>query len=114
VYRDIVQALVGRLAGAPLVITDLPTMAEMTLRRMGDDLVLHLLHYIVQRKCRVLDTVEEAVPLVDRHFRVRAPREPRRVFLAPQGVELASTWDGERCAFTVPRIEGHQMVVLEG
>ena len=113
-YRDIACALLSSLLeGERLVMTDLPSTAEMTLRRQGNALVLHVLHYIVQRKCRMLETVEEAIPLVDRRFQVRTATQPRKVYLAPQETPIPFTWDGMRCAFTIPRIEGHQMAVLE-
>ncbi len=113
VYRDIARQLIVELAGDPLIITDLPTTAELTLRTQGENLILHALHYIIQRKCRTLETVEEKIPLLDRSFALRTASAPRRVYLAPQGQDLAFHYHGGRCKFTVPRIDGYQIVVLE-
>ncbi len=114
VYRDIVTHLVDALAGAPLVATDLPTTAEITLRSRDDDLILHVLHYIIQRKCRALETVEEAIPLFDRSFRVRTPVSPRRVVMVPQGDELPFRWMDGLCSFALPKLDGHQVILMEG
>lgn len=113
VFRDIVSHLVGELMGEPVVKADLPTTAELTLRRLGDDYVLHVLHYIIQRKCRMLETVEEKIPLFDRAIEIHTTGEPKRVFLAPQEKEIPFRWTDGRCRFSIPRVEGHQMVVLE-
>ncbi len=113
VYRDIVCALIERLAGEPFVLSDLPTTAEMTLRRQRSSLVLHVIHYIIQRKCRTLETVEEAIPLFERRFQVRTQGRPRSVSLAPQETQIPFSWESGRCSFTIPRIDGHQMAVIE-
>jgi hypothetical protein len=112
VYRDIVSRLIADFMGEPVVTADLPTTAELTLRRQGEDLILHVLHYIVQKKCRRLETVEEAIPLFDRKVSVRTGAAPRRVYLAPQEEDLPFRFESGRCAFTIPRVEGHQMVVI--
>lgn len=44
---------------------------------------------------------------------IRTPRPTRRVALAPQGRKLRSISKEGRVNFTVPRIIGHQMIVLD-
>jgi hypothetical protein len=112
VYRDIVAQLLNDLAGEALVVTDLPATAEMTLRRQENDLILHVLHFIIQRKCRKLETVEEKIPLFDTAVSIKTDARPGRVTLVPQEQQIAFAQRGERCSFRIPVVDGWQMVVL--
>jgi len=84
-YKDILGSLIARLLPRPLVRCDLPAYAEVTLRALGKDTVVHVLNYIVQRKCKQLDTVEDVVPLCGREISVRMDRAPSKVQLLPGG-----------------------------
>jgi hypothetical protein len=41
------------------------------------------------------------------------PRDVKRAYLAPQMTELPMAHDGDALSLRIPRIECHQMVVLE-
>jgi hypothetical protein len=75
--------------------------------------VAHLLHYIPERRGSDFDVIEEAIPLYDLEVSVRAPAGLRRVVTAPEGLELPFHSAGERVTFTLPRLDGHQMIALE-
>jgi hypothetical protein len=75
--------------------------------------VLHLLHAIPERRGADFDVIEEAIPLHDLELSVLAPQGARRVSTAPEGVELPFIREGDRVLFTLPRLDGHQIVVLE-
>ena len=87
-YKDILGGLIARLLPRPLVRCDLPAYAEVTLRKLDQDIVVHVLNYIVQRKCKQLDTVEDVVPLHGREIAVRLDRAPSAVELLPGGEAL--------------------------
>ena len=113
VHRQIVEACLDRLLERPMLRADLPTTAEVTLRRQGGNLVLHVLNYLIQRKCKELDTIEEKPTLYDRKIQLRSASPPRQVVLIPQGEEIPFGFDHGYIEFSIPRIEGHQMVVAE-
>jgi hypothetical protein len=75
--------------------------------------VLHLLHYIPERRGADFDVIEEAIPLHDLELSALAPQGARRVATAPAGVELPFRHEGGRVSFTLPRLDGHQMIVIE-
>ncbi len=75
--------------------------------------VAHLLHYIPERRGGDFDVIEEAIPLHDLEVSVRAPEGVARVVTAPEGVALPFRSQGGRITFTLPRLDGHQMVALE-
>ncbi len=74
--------------------------------------VVHLLHYVPERRGSAFDTVEDVLPVFDIEMSVRSTTPVRSVRLEPQGVELAFGQDGSRVEFAVPRVDGHQMVAV--
>ena len=81
--------------------------------RQGRMTVLHLLHFPAERRARDLDIVESAAPLLNVTVSVSLPRKPARAYLAPSRQELPCTWSAGRAELTVPRVDGHQMVVFQ-
>ena len=75
--------------------------------------VVHLLHYVPERRGLEFDTIEDVIPLHNVALSVRTQQRPNRIYLAPSGENLAFTHSGGYAACTVPRVVGHQMVVLE-
>ena len=110
ICRDILSQLIADLGVRPLIKADLPSFVETTLRRKGDNLVLHILNYIIERKCRRLDTIEETVPLYDRRVALRLDNKPSRLVLAPESKDLAFEWDGEYASFSLEKIEGYEII----
>lgn len=116
IYKQIIGALVDLLIPDPLLKVGAPSTAEATLlsQRAGDEdrLVVHLLHYVPQRRTPSLDLVEDVIPLYDVPIAVRVAAKPGRVYLAPEEKDLAFDWDGCYARIVVPRLNGHQLVCI--
>ncbi|MFH0797305.1 MAG: alpha-amylase family protein [Candidatus Omnitrophota bacterium] len=112
-YREIVRYALNLLLGERLVDSNLPTTAEVTLRRNGRYLVINILNYVPQRRAANLDIVEDVFPLVDITLRVKTGKRIQRVFSPSDGTEFTFESHGGKTCFTVPRIDGYRMVVLE-
>ena len=106
---------VALLLPSPLLRHDGPSSVFATLLEQPAEQrwVVHLLHYIPERRGADFDVIEEAIPLHDLEVSVRAPLGVRRVVTAPEGAELPFSSVGERITFTLPRLNGHQIVALE-
>jgi hypothetical protein len=89
-----------------------PSTLEVTVMRQGRRMIVHFLQFVADRRTQILDIVEDVVPLHDVPVSLRVS-QPRKVYLAPSGQELQFTFAGGRVSVTVPRIEGHQMLVVE-
>ncbi|HMN62513.1 MAG TPA: beta-galactosidase trimerization domain-containing protein [Anaerolinea sp.] len=74
--------------------------------------VLHLLHYIPERRGMEFDTLEDVIPLYNTAVSVRADQPVQSVRLVPEGMELAFTSENGRVEFIVPVIAGHQMIEI--
>ncbi|MHB0857830.1 MAG: alpha-amylase family protein [Anaerolineae bacterium] len=119
VYKAVVANAVAALLPDPLTRTSsLPSAGEVTLLAQaagphGHRLVCHLLYYTPQRRTTRIDILEDVVPLFDVDLAVRTDLALSRVYLAPQNQDIAFEREGAYIRCRVPRLLGHQMVVLE-
>ncbi len=99
----------------PLVRSNAPSTALVTINEQPDEnrWVMHLLHYIPERRSDELDVIEDVIPLYDIFVRLRVPRPVREVQLAPEGQTVSFTQKGDDVGFHVPEVYGHQMVAIE-
>ncbi|MCL2060548.1 MAG: beta-galactosidase trimerization domain-containing protein [Oscillospiraceae bacterium] len=112
VYRDIIEQLIADLGVRPIVEADLPSFVEVTVRKKGDSTIVHLLNYIIERKSRRLDTIEETAPLYNRTLSVECPQRPARVTVVPDMKELALDYSDGRATFTMDIIRGHEIIEI--
>jgi hypothetical protein len=115
VYRALVLNALRRLLPDPLVTTNAPTTAHVTLLRQPEQhrTVAHVLHYIPQRRHPGFDTLEDVIPLRDVELSVRLEAQPTSVYLAPTRQKLDFALEGQRARVIVPEVLGHAMVVFE-
>jgi hypothetical protein len=112
--KVLVADAVEQLIGEPLVRIDAPSTALAMLNEQAREKrwVLHLLHYIPERRGRDFDTIEDVIPLFDVRCSIRADREIEDVRTAYQGEALPFEKRAGRVEFTLPRLDGHQMIEL--
>ena len=98
----------------PLVKHGGPSTLEVMLNEQPaqNRLVLHLLHYIPIRRSRQIDIIEDVIPVYDVPVSVCVDNAIQSVKLAPEGELLDFRVAGGRLEFTVPRVEGHQMIEM--
>jgi len=113
ICKDIVKELLNRLMPSPLVKCELPNYVEVYLREKNGSKLLMLLNYIVQRKCKTIDTIEECVPLFDKVVFVKSETEPKKIQSVPGGAELSFEYDGEYIQMKLPEIGGFEMIEIK-
>ena len=74
--------------------------------------VLHLLHYIPERRGQDFDVIEDVIPLYNVEVNLRLPGPVSTVRCVPDGETLDFATEGGRANFEVPAIAGHQMVEI--
>lgn len=114
-YKKLFLNVLRRFVNEPLVRTSAPSTARITLLRQETPArtVAHVLHYIPEQRYRDIQIVEDVIPLFSVELSVRLDRQPGRVYLAPVGTDLQSSWAAGRCRVTIPEVRGHAMVVFE-
>lgn len=113
-YKQLALNVLKRLLPDPLIMTDAPTTLHITMNRQRQQRrsVVHLLHYIPEKRTLAADNIEDVIALYDVTVRLRGAR-PSRVYVAPEGKELSFSVDDGYVVVTVPEVRGHAMVVLE-
>jgi len=113
VYRQLVGNCIRRLIPDPLVRAELASTAQVTMTEQQGRRILHILHYVPERRSPGLDIVEDVIPLRDVTVAARIPQRPAKVYLAPQRRDLTFDYTDGYARVTVPVVNGHQMVVFE-
>lgn len=113
IYKEMVQKALELLIPEPVIKAKAPTTATITVMKQENRMVVHLLHYIPQRKARDIDIIEDKIPLYRIPIKLRAEHKPRYVSLVPKNTDLDFKYNGGYVEFEVPEIYGHQMVSVE-
>jgi len=113
-WKQLVVNSLRLLLPRPLVKTSAPTTAQVTVARQAAEgrTIVHVLHYIPERRAKDLDTIQDRIPLHDVQVSLRCESAPSRVCLAPDGTPLACTWADGYATVTVPVIAGHAAVAF--
>ena len=112
--KKLVLNALDLLLDRPLIRHDGPSSLEVHLSEQAqhDRWIVHLLHYIPERRSQELDVVEDVIPLHDVSVEVRVPRAVEAVRCVPQGEELPFEIKDGIVTWRLPRLVGHQMVEL--
>ncbi|MFH1570127.1 MAG: beta-galactosidase, partial [Gemmatimonadota bacterium] len=76
-------------------------------------LIVHLLHYIPERRGAQFDVLEDVIPLHEVGVSVRVPGKVKAVTCVPGGPALAFETRGERVELELPKLNGYQIICLD-
>ena len=123
-YRDMVQDAISGLIGQPVVETNLPTAARVSLMRQDYPArtVLHLLFAVpVKRgadqgswfeRQQSVEVIEDLYDLANIQCSLKVTGDVKSVRLVPSGQELSFQLNDGRIDFTIPHLLCHQMVEI--
>jgi hypothetical protein len=115
VHKQVLANCLARLLPRPRVgANNLPSTAIVTVRRRQADLLVHVLHYVHQRRGQSLDVIEDVLPLHDVTLSVRAVRQPEAVLLLPDAQPVEWQWEDGYVRLTLPCVDGYAVVRLVG
>ncbi len=99
----------------PLVRLGAPTTTLVTVNEQSakDRWILHLLHYVPERRCQDFDIIEDVIPLFNVKVSVKVPKKIIEVLSVPDQVALNFDRKNDRVEFSLPKLEGHQMIDSE-
>jgi len=110
IYKLLLKNAINHLMPKPMLSHNLPSTAEITVRRRGSHYIVHLLHYIPQRRADI-DIVEDALPLTDLQIGILG--HATQAYLIPQKEKLAIRYHDGYSKVTIPAIKGHAHIVFE-
>ena len=74
--------------------------------------VVHLLHYVPERRGQDFDVIEDVIPLHNLLLSLRAPGKVAAVNCVPGIEPLPHRKVGDRIEFVLPELKGHQMLEI--
>jgi hypothetical protein len=112
--KRLVLNAVNILLPDPLVKHNGPSTLQLTLTQQASQgrWILHLLHFIPERRSDALDVIEDVIPLFNVKVGVKAAASIREVTVVPEEVTLNFRAEEAYTVFEVERIHGHAMVSL--
>ncbi|CAN7704095.1 beta-galactosidase trimerization domain-containing protein [Paenibacillus sp. LjRoot153] len=115
VLKEAVIHALNRLLPKKTLQTNLPAQGVITLQDQPEEnrLVNHLLYATPIRRGKTIEVIEDIVPLYDVQVSVRTSKHVKNVYMAPQMTTLTFRHEDQTVFYTVPRLECHQMVVIE-
>jgi len=104
-----------QLLPEPLLCHNGPStlVTALNVQPVQNRIVLHLLHYIPERRGQAFDTVEDVISLYNLDLYLRIANKVGAVKLVPQQEDLTYIQENGRVSFQLPKLEGHQMVAIE-
>ncbi len=114
-YKLMVLNSLKLLLDSPVLKTNAPTTAQIYFNYQSteDRHIVHVLHYIPERRYDGIDTIEDIIPLYNISLKVKLPKKPDKAYLAPSGKALSVATEGEYTTVVIPEVTGHEMVVFE-
>ncbi|HHV95608.1 MAG TPA: beta-galactosidase [Clostridiaceae bacterium] len=114
-YKQLVDNSLKLLLKDKIVETNAPTTAHININYQPayDRYIAHILHYIPERRCNIIDTIEDVIPLYNIDLKIKLPKAPAKVYCAPSMQELDFDYEQNYVKVVVPEVKGHQMVVFE-
>lgn len=93
--------------------TTLPAQGTVTLTKQADRYIIHLLYAVPVKRGINVEVIEDIQPLYKIEIKIRVKEPIKRVYLAPQNKEIEFVQESDSISVVVPKMEIHQMVVLE-
>ncbi len=99
----------------PMVRTNAPTTAQVTVTRQESEgrTMVHVLHYIPERRAQQIDTIQDVIPLHDVRVALRREAAPSRVYLAPDEIDLPCEWSDGYAEVSIPVVNGYAVLAFE-
>jgi hypothetical protein len=113
--KECVLFALNRLLAAPTIRTSLPAQGITTLMKQPDHnrYINHLLYASPVKRGNGIEVIEDILPVYDVAVELNLPSPVKRVYLAPQMTDLPFEQVNGSVRYTVPKLECHQMVVLD-
>lgn len=119
IFLQITEALIRKLLPAPILTTNAPSYAELTLRRRIDGhghvcgYVIHILSYIPQRLTTTIDIINEPITLTDTNIKLLCQdMKFTKVESALSGDSYEFEQKDGYIKFSIPKICGYECISI--
>ena len=113
--KETVLYAINRLLSFKTLRTTLPVQGVTTLQKQPSEqrYVNHLLYTSPVKRGKGIEIIEDILPVYDVSVELRIKEQVKQAYLAPQMTLLPFTQTNGVVQFTLPKLETHQMIVLD-
>jgi Hypothetical glycosyl hydrolase 6/Beta-galactosidase trimerisation domain len=113
--KTLVKNAIDMLMPEKIVEHNGPSSLVVTVNQLADkdSYVLHMLHYIPERRGVKFDSIQDVIPLYNIELSIKLAETVSTAVLVPENIELKSEVKDGRLLFSVPELHGHQMIELK-
>jgi hypothetical protein len=113
--KHLFLAALARLLPDPLLSHNGPSTLFASLReqKAQNRKILHLLHYIPERRGLDFDVIEDIIPLHDLQITIRQNNTVQRVVNIIDGHDVAFETHNSTLTISVPKLHGYQLIAIE-
>ncbi len=113
--KQLLRNAIDLLLPEPLVTHQGPSTLLISLneQKVERRWILHLLHYIPERRGEDFDVIEDVIPLTDLTISLATANSVESVRAVPSGEPLSFSNADGRLTFILPRLTGHQMIEIQ-
>jgi hypothetical protein len=113
-HRELIGRLLQLVLPRPTLITSAPATATVVRHRQGDRDIVHVVNYHAERRPPGhIEALGEPIPLREVSIGIRRESPVSRAFTLYGGDELEVTFGEGYARVVVPRVDVHELVVLE-
>lgn len=115
-FKELFANVIDKMMSDEYTINvDIPDRAVVTYTEQKEHSrnILHLLFAHTTVRGTKTEVIEDTVPLYNVNCSVKYSQKPSAVYLAPSKEKLEFDYDGKFVSFTVPKVDIHQMVVID-
>ena len=112
--KTLVQNAISLLMPDQMIKHNGPSSLVVTVNHSSvrNSYVVHLLHYIPERRGANFDSIQDVISLYDIELEILVPESFQYVSLVPSGVRIESEIRNGYLCFSVGEIHGHQMIEI--
>lgn len=113
--KIIMKDAIERLLGERIAEHNGPSTLLLTVndQKAKNRRIVHLLHYIPERRCASIDVIEDVIPLYHVECKIRVEKSVASVLCQPQGEAISFEQEGNVVIFDVPQVKGHQIIEIK-
>ena len=115
-FKELFTHILKTMCGGEMTVSaEIPDKAVVTYTRQEKEKrnILHLLFAHTTVRGQKTEVIEDTVPLYNVKCTVKKADEPSGVYLAPSGEQLDYNYSDGVVEFTVPKVDIHQLVVID-
>jgi hypothetical protein len=111
--RMVTYALDYLLEEKKTIKTTLPAQGIVTLTRQSNRYIIHMLYAVPVKRGINIEVIEDIQPIYQVEAQINVKEKIKRVYLAPQNLDIEFAQEKDVVTIIIPQISIHQMIIFD-